>query len=149
MTSEETDHARLAALIDGEGTVSATIRGSQNLPMPYIVVSNTDERLINWIVERYPGSKAGPYKNQSPRSKPIMQWRLYSAQDIPIVGRAVHQYLVIKKYQLDLVIEMCSMIKPRGVKGSLDQEHQAKLITLGGILQAINRGNRGRPERWA
>lgn len=67
----------LSGLVDGEGTISVTM--DRGLPHPYVQISNTDKKLLEWV--RASTGLGGVYS--APRTvMPLYRWLLRNYQDI-------------------------------------------------------------------
>ena len=106
MTKKET-LAYLAGIIDGEGSVflgqRLKLRNREKSPSytPSITVGNTNERLIDWLVETCVGSKSHskrPLKNW----KDQYQWSVTSHKAVEL-ARMLMPYLIIKPQQAYLL----------------------------------------------
>jgi len=101
------DWARLAAFIDGEGSIvigrQLRFRGKPSQHTGHhlrVVISNTDPRLMTWLKERFDGyvhTSKKPHGNR----RTLLQWQV-SAQSAEDILRGCVNFLVLKKEQAEL-----------------------------------------------
>ena len=103
--------AYLAGIIDGEGYID--LRFVNGTLMARLEVSNTNEDLIDWLVEHFGGSSYS-YAGRSPRHKVAYRWVLQgkAVRDLLI---AVLPYLVVKVEQAEIVIEFWEVKAQHGI----------------------------------
>lgn len=92
----------LAAMIDGEGTIGI-YKQNQSYAKRLIIV-NTSEELIDYLVNNYKGSKHGPYKQKEENHKNRFWWRCDGKDAIKLIQK-IEPYLVIKRVQAQLALE--------------------------------------------
>jgi hypothetical protein len=112
----EAELAYFAGILDGEGCLSMsapTRRTGQYATQ--IFVGNTDARLIHWIHARFGGTVALRPRQASakPTHKQLWRWLLSGSDIVPVLS-AVSPYLVIKREQAQLILEMRQTMKPVG-----------------------------------
>lgn len=103
---EEIDYARLAAFIDGEGNISIGClkmkdrkHASYHL---YVCVSNTSEKLMDWLLKNFCGNKRGTMLEVS--NNEFFKWDIHGRNAVKIL-RKINPYLIIKQAQANLGIE--------------------------------------------
>src|SRR5215831_13337245 len=97
----EADLAYTAGLVDGEGHVGLFKWGSSFLPI--LVVTNTDERLPNWLQAHFGGELQYHDRRRSEIHKPRINWRLNGKRATSVL-KLVLPYLVLKGEQARLAI---------------------------------------------
>lgn len=106
---KEVEKAYLAGLIDGEGTVSIVRlrnRGPESAHyVASVEISNTDTRMIDWIMVRLGGSVVVNRRKVVQGWKPVYRLGLRNKLAERII-REVLPYLVLKECQAQLVIEL-------------------------------------------
>ncbi len=97
------DWARLAAFIDGEGTIHIASNGQvpKHLGLK-VAISNTDPRLLAWLKERFGGSVSF-LKSRSDKWKDAYVWTASSAHAEEILKKC-KKYLIIKGEQANLAL---------------------------------------------
>ncbi len=106
----EIDWAKLAVLIDGEGSISISKhkpgKSGRNKTDFYALrtfVCNTDPRLILWCQERFGGSIRGKPREDRKRHRPCWQWTVVSQ-----VAEEILQYclphFIIKREQAEIAL---------------------------------------------
>lgn len=103
----EIDWARLAAFIDGEGTIHISrndVAKSSVTPVftLFVVLGNTDLRLINWLVDTFTGIVCKA-KKRSSKWKDMYQWRQASKRAEVIVEHCL-PYLICKREQAETAL---------------------------------------------
>jgi hypothetical protein len=95
----ETEAAYLAAMIDGEGSIT------HHYNRPVVSVFNTDLNLMNWLVEKIGRAyrRHGKSANR-PERKPCWAWDVASAADVHYVLTRVRPFLIIKRMLAETVI---------------------------------------------
>lgn len=84
----ETAKAWSAGIVDGEGHI-----GKQR---PLVRVDNTDERILQKLVDYFGGTIRLNRRNNRPRAKPCWYWRLYGQKCIYVLSE-IEPYLVSKR----------------------------------------------------
>lgn len=101
------DWARLAAFIDGEGSIWIAKHVTTRKCSYHLVVriTNTDPRLFVWIGHRFGGiGSFGIYKNNGFPSERMMQrWELCSSR-AALILKGCLPYFVMKREQAELAI---------------------------------------------
>ena len=99
--------AYLAGLIDGEGTITVTYhtprKGKHKYLTLWVKVANTDARMTEWIKSALSGWITVYHR---PPYKICYVWG-DTGQRAASILRAVYPYLITKKEQAKLAIEMC------------------------------------------
>lgn len=103
----EIDWARLAAYIDGEGTIYINKQKPRKATFSprfflSVVVTNTNPRLMNWLKERFFGSVFVVKGGKSPLSKKmIMRWQANERIAQTVLARCL-PYFVMKREQAEI-----------------------------------------------
>lgn len=113
LPQDKTKWAYLAALIDGEGTISigghsAKLKSGELRPRfdLQINVANTDIRLMKWLTSVFGFNYYTLSQNKNIRSrKPCYQWKVSGRKSQEQFLLAVIPYLVMKKEQAKLALE--------------------------------------------
>lgn len=95
--------ARLAAFLDGEGSIGIRRRSKGHL-YPVLQISNTDPRLPLWLAAIFGGS-VGSTTPKNARHKKAYVWSAVSRQAEFIIRR-VRPYLLLKGAQADICLAM-------------------------------------------
>lgn len=145
--------AYLAGLIDGEGCVTLHQHTpSSNNMTTELQVSNTNKKLMLWLVENFPEGSLTPVPLSS-RGKERdwaqgYRWSLRGQKSLPLL-RAVLPYLVIKKRQMELLIEFLSpdLCPGKGVKYTDHQiNERVRILNEVRRLNQLNRGTNSERE---
>ena len=94
--------AYLAGIIDGEGTFY--ISPAPNFRHRILVV-NTDERMIRWLLANFSGLYYARTSKKNPHWKLKYEWILVKSDIIPLC-EALIPYLICKKEQAELMISL-------------------------------------------
>jgi len=99
----------LAALIDGEGTVSLTFNSKRGQIIPIITVTNKDRKLLefarNCINDGYIAND---------RRGGVLRWTLLGIRKVYPLLKQIEPYLIVKRERARLVLKWCEsrMAKP-------------------------------------
>ena len=98
------DWARLAAFIDGEGSIMISVLKANRRPHHrlQVVVSNTNINLMTWLKRTFGGSVYSSNWDDG-RKKRIFRWQLNERQ-AEIILKGVERYLLIKQEQALLAL---------------------------------------------
>lgn len=147
MTPTKIDYARLAAFLDGEGTIAIRRikRGdAQSYQMRVeIMVTNTDPRLMTWLKERF-GGCVGRGGNSGVVYK-CFKWRIECKRAHDLLVKCL-PYFVIKREQAELAIAFRKTVVMNGrtksnevirermaLKAALQQSRTAHLEQTEGV----------------
>jgi hypothetical protein len=99
----EVDWARLAAFIDGEGSIVINKAGKNGTRFTVrISISNTDPRLIHWIKNTFGGSVC-IHRVSNPKHRDSMKWDA-ACREAQTILQNCYQYLIIKREQADVAL---------------------------------------------
>lgn len=144
----ETERSYLAGIIDGEGSIMV-IHHNSNKEFGHkweywvlrVLIANTDKRLLDWLLERFGGGYSIGISKKNTH-KDTYQWRVDSKRALPVLMAAL-PYLILKKEQANLALDMISTHKLVGRKGHT-QETFEKRKALAERIKSLNK--RGKPE---
>lgn len=104
--------AYLAGIIDGEGSIyignfSCNKKTGAKYYQTNMEVTNTDKRLIDWLVQNIGGRKCSYTAKQTPKNsrKAVFRW-IVSGNLLTQLCHLLLPYLVIKKEQCEIMINM-------------------------------------------
>jgi len=98
----EIDWARLAALIDGEGSILMNRRNDRPQDVWLrVVICNTDPRMIIWLKEHFGGSVTVMRKSYREGYRGQIKWHT-SCRKAEWILRGCYQYLICKQDQADI-----------------------------------------------
>ena len=143
MTSEE--WAYFAGILDGEGSIMLIHHfprvgnNKYEFWQPTVRVSNTDERLIYWLQERFEGSHIF-LRNNRPQQRDAWAWQARTAEISHILEGAM-PYLILKWEQAEIVLEYCATHKYVGRRGH-PPEMVARRRKMAERLKELNRRGR-------
>lgn len=107
-----TQIAYLAGIIDGEGSIyignfSSNPKTGTEYYQTNIEVTNTDENLINWLLENIGGRKSKYTQKQTPKNsrRDVYKW-IVSGDLLTHLCLLLLPYVIIKKRQCEIMIEM-------------------------------------------
>jgi hypothetical protein len=111
----EIDWARLAAFIDGEGTIF--IQKRKRAHCLTLIVANTDNRLIKWLQDNFGGNVYFSHsKKQRFECNTICySWRVFEERAEAILRR-VHPYMICKAEQAEAALNYRAL-KAQGSRG--------------------------------
>jgi len=85
--------AYLAGLIDGEGTITLLpTYPDRGIYATYLIVSNSDENLMNWLVKNF-GGVIKELKSRKEGSKPVFNWILRTKKAAELIEKC-YPYLI-------------------------------------------------------
>jgi hypothetical protein len=115
----EIDFARLAAFIDGEGSVYINCPGGKNSRYKIqhrlsIIISNTNPILMNWLKSTFDGSVYHvKYENcKHLGKKPIMRWQMNERMAAHLLERVL-PYMMLKKGQAEIGLAFIRLKQPK------------------------------------
>lgn len=121
-TATEIDWARLAAYIDGEGTIMiAKTNIKTGLKNPQyvltLIVANTDLRLIHWLNEKFTGQSYFSHSESQRKwsKKTCYSWRLSEKRAAIVLERCL-PYFIMKRQQAEIGLAYRAL-RDQGSKG--------------------------------
>src|SRR6266487_1864296 len=103
----EIDWARLAAYIDGEGSILITERHYKSSPYPgmyiRVILANTDPRLPLWAKERFGGVFVIGWRDQPEHHKTPYKWHVSCNQAASVLEKCL-PYFLLKKEQAEVAL---------------------------------------------
>ena len=119
-TVSEIDKARMAAFIDGEGSIfigaGARIRGRGKMPQHrlQLVISNTNTLLMNWLKSTFDGSvyfvKYEKCKHLG--KKQVMRWQVNERMAATLL-EFILPYMIVKKAQAEVALAFMELKKKK------------------------------------
>lgn len=101
-------------------------------------IANTDKRMIDWIVERWPGCLRVQIKGKG--QKPVWSWTVNNRKVIPVLVVTL-PYLVIKRERAEWALGYAAAQKNPGRRGYSLKERETLRGFANKIRQANGRGN--------
>jgi len=94
----------IAGMIDGEGCIGANIDERNKIVTPYIIITNTDKKLMEWL-----SSILGYdfYIKKQTHRKTCYQIGIRRIRDIKKVLDLIKDKLIVKKEQAELMYRLC------------------------------------------
>ena len=139
----DTERAYLAGIIDGEGSIMLIHhhpKPSNGTRYEYWVVrvsvANTDQRLIDWLLARFPMSGYSIGRNNRETQRDTLQWRVDNRKVVPVLD-AAFPFLVLKRRQAEIAYEYMTTHRYVGRKGHTPEtvKHRRRLATE---MRALN-----------
>ena len=126
--------AYLAGIIDGEGTITITkhaqYKRSSYQYKPYVIVSNTNEQLMIFLINTFGGKYHLHEKRNDRGCLDCFRWQVMSKYDINLILRNTLEFLIIKHRQAELVLDYLTSRKNQIINKSVrytDFDHQCHL----------------------
>ena len=137
----QTDWARLAAYIDGEGSISIefqlhkqTGRSQSHL---FLTVTNTDPRLVIWCKHNFGGCLTNPDRRNRRGCHPLFHWKQWSGGAAEILRRCM-PYLLIKQEQAQVALRFRATFPLRTYGlGKLSKDVSALRLSLAKQLKSL------------
>ena len=106
ISEKEALYMRLAAFVDGEGTIGIyrALRKNKYNYHQILEISNTDIRLIEWLVNNFGGSFP-KVEGRSGNRKNAYHWTLTGSNSYKLIKK-IRPYLLLKQEQADCAIEL-------------------------------------------
>jgi intein/homing endonuclease len=104
-------YAYLAGFVDADGSISIKSQSKKRPYLGYITVYNCNKEVIEMFFEEFGGGKSRykkTGKNWNKNWRPCWEWQL-TAQKAARAIEKIYPYLVIKKRQATLVLELCKI----------------------------------------
>jgi len=131
------DRVYLAAIIDGEGTITVIIENRRDGTLtPHISISGTDGNLLRWLKTRL---RSGYYvrEDKYPQRKPIWRVRIEGLLNVKILLEQIVQFLIVKRKQAELLLEFCNLrLEDRA------RERNPRLFEIAKEIRYLNRKGR-------
>lgn len=113
----KTDAAYTAGYIDGEAYIGLYEKPRVN---PVVIIGCVFSKPLEWLEERFGGNTLIDYRSSKlPNSRMCYRWRLSSAPRIKILMETIQPYVIVKKRQVDLMLEFLSTGYGEGRRGPL------------------------------
>lgn len=130
----ETQAAYIAGVIDGEGSIGASVHAHVHKKTCYIKlqVSNTDKRLIDWLIETTGLGWIFILDRKSEKQlnwKPAWYWAVTIGGLRQLFPR-ISKYAVIKKDQISLCLQLIAIRDQRTLSSDEAELFAAKLKSL-------------------
>lgn len=139
---EETEKAYLAGLIDGEGTICVNVRRpgperrtSRPQFVLQIAIGMCDRNLIETLYRRVGIGTFHKGTLQNPKHRTIWFWRLL-AEDGDLFLRTITPYLILKRRQAELFMEMVALRRKSTNSYAHEVERQ---VTITEELRVLNK----------
>jgi hypothetical protein len=140
----EIDLARLAAFVDGEGSLLlehylCTKRGHKRWrTTPEVSVSNTDIRLPEWCLRTVGIGAVCKAGTKGPNWKQAYYWACTGRVAIA-VARAIYPYLIIKRQQAEVLMSYeCLILDRSQTRRGLSPQNQEQRLHLVTKIRALN-----------
>lgn len=132
--------AQLAGIWDCDGHIGVTRRWRSGRPYyrQIVQISQAKRELLDWVVEIVGGGKVYTQRKDNvahPNRLPMFHLRIPFSMVASFL-RQVRPYLILKKRQADLVIEMCDGMTWNG--RLLSDEERARREGIAAELSALN-----------
>jgi hypothetical protein len=113
MTIEAIDWARLAAYIDGEGSIQIRPHRARSNHALNISITNTDYRLLVWLESNFGGKIYKVVGCKTTTKKHVWRWEARAAGCRPILEGCL-PYFIVKREQAEIAIafkNLCELQK--------------------------------------
>lgn len=128
----EVERAYLAGLLDGEGTITimkVRIRGGYEHYVANVEISNTDIRMIQWLLSTVGGNICLSNKKRTLLGKWRPLYRIsYRGRSVGKVLDLALPYLRLKTRQAELVLELRSRFGKTGTRPIPEEECQYRTL---------------------
>lgn len=114
--------AYIAGFFDGEGCIFPHIPDGAI----HLNISNTKPQTLYEIQKRLGGKIRHYRRTDRPEEKTVYQWGVYNQKGCLNVLKRLYPYLILKKEQAGIAIELLGGIPRRGIKGGHSPELRAK-----------------------
>ena len=132
------DWVRMAAFIDGEGSVQVNPYGKRRLHQVRILVSNTNAALTNWLLRTF-GGNVVLRDHKNPKWKVAYIWSCTAARAAWILWNCLPWFLM-KREQAELLIELQERkdLTRQGRSLRLPEEERAYRATIHERVKVLN-----------
>lgn len=109
-----TQAAYIAGIIDGEGTITLTRRHKNEHRLLAITISNTDRKLLEWILNAVGAGKITTRRLHNSKHVPDFTYGIYSQQALSLLNQ-IYPYLQTynKQKRAKLILENYNKLTPR------------------------------------
>lgn len=108
--------AYLAGFIDGEGTITVSIRKNKATPWtggspitPLIIITNTNKEIIDHFHTILYGSTIKTHGGPGIRDKDVWVLQIAKLLDVKALLEQISPYLFVKRKQAELLLEFCNL----------------------------------------
>ena len=104
---EKHKYAQLGSFIDGEGTISISkdTRSRNHSYSQRLIITNSDARLIVWLVDNFGGTFPDPIKYDDENWKNVYYWKLNGRNSYKLIKK-IRGHLLLKQEQADCAIDL-------------------------------------------
>jgi len=127
----------IAGLIDGEGTIRLHVIRSRNLYYPEVCISNTQEELMEWLLNKLPFGSVQKQTFDDNRPEFLGRYTIYryavsNMYDVKRLLEVVKPFLVLKKKHAELILRFIEIRNSLeyGERSSLEKEIYLELKEL-------------------
>jgi hypothetical protein len=140
------DWIRLAAFIDGEGSILINERNTQGKsnwgPWLRVVIANTDPRLPRWLRMTFGGGAVVARRRAKANHRHAIKWHVSCRQAEEILRNCL-PFLLLKKEQAEIALAYRETIGGPGKRVSLEvmekrKEYRARLVELRKQIFAVD-----------
>lgn len=134
----------LAGFIDGEGTITVSIKKSKATPWtggssitPLIMITNTNKDLINHLKTLLHGPTIKT--SRTPEGKDVWVLQIAKLLDVKALLEQITPYLFVKKRQAELLLEFCNLrLKDKWMR------YNPRLFEIAKEIRRLNRSGKMR-----
>lgn len=112
----------LAGIIDGEGTITLSVKQKGGTRHLAVTVSGTESSLINYLPKVIGAGRITNKKVYKPQHKPSYTYAIYSRQAIDLLVQLQPYLKTYKSKRAKLAIEKYTLVTPRNGKYSPEQK---------------------------
>jgi len=138
--------AYIAALIDGEGSVTLCRKNKHVYRRIDISINNSDKKMLEWVLKAVGAGKILPKKIYSEKHTPTFTYRIVCREALPFLKQILPYLHTYKKDRTKLILKEFMKLTPRN--GKYSEKMLNKKIDFTKRFFAINPTQRKRVHDW-
>jgi len=112
------DAAYIAALIDGEGTVTLMRAHKDEYRQAHVSINNCDKKMLEWVLRKVGAGKILPKKIYNEKHTPSFTYRIVAQKALPLLKQILPYLHTYKKERTKLILKYADKLTVRNGKYS-------------------------------
>jgi hypothetical protein len=139
----ETDAAYIAGIIDGEGCITVSRRNDPTCKQgfylrPFLTTANTSREMLDFCHQKTGLGQIIYYRSKQVNHRNAWRWNVWTQQALSVLI-IVSPYLITKKRQADLLIELATLQRGKYGRSGLPEGSLARRIKIELEIKQLNK----------